>query len=106
MLDLQIGEPSQNFNLEIDTSISTTWIPSVDCKNCKAEKKYNSSASISSITSNETIKIEDYLGNFKGIQVQDKVTIGAINFKMEYFNFQQKREQIRRGDRLLDGVGH
>jgi hypothetical protein len=91
MLNLQLGNPPQNFNLEIDTSLSTTWLPSIDCSNCKVENKYfyNSTASISSRVTNQTILIKDYLGNFKGLQVQDEleIKIDSINFKMENFTF-------------------
>jgi hypothetical protein len=97
ILNLQIGTPPQNFKLEIDTSISTTWLPSVECNNCKSivgneqkyNYKYNSTASNTSKVSNQTIKIENYLGSFKGLQVQDilKIEIDSLNFKLQNFTF-------------------
>ena len=34
-IPIKVGTPGKTFNVQIDTSTSTTWIPSVKCKNCK-----------------------------------------------------------------------
>jgi len=88
----QIGEPNQAFDLELDTTISTTWVPSVNCKNCVSEKKYNSSLSRTARETNQTIKIEDYLGDLKGEVVYDDFHINSLGISLRNFPFIQAIE--------------
>lgn len=89
---VQIGEPNQAFVLELDTTISTTWVPSVSCKNCVTESKYNASESRTSRETNQTIKIEDYLGDLKGEVVYDDFYVNSLNISLRNFPFVQAIE--------------
>ena len=42
---LGIGTPRTYFPVQVDTTTSATWIPSLKCGTCKSFLKYNSSAS-------------------------------------------------------------
>jgi len=88
----QIGEPIQEFILELDTTISTTWVPSVNCKNCATEQKYNASESRTSRETNKTIKVEDYLGDLKGEVVYDDFHINSMGISLRNFPFIQAIE--------------
>jgi len=92
LIKAQIGEPEQEFSLELDTTISTTWVPSVECKNCHTNKKYNASASISARVENQTIKIEDYLADLKGEVVYDNFKINEFKIELKNFSFIQAIE--------------
>ena len=41
-IPIAVGTPKQIYNVQIDTSVATSWLPSALCKNCqKATKFYN-----------------------------------------------------------------
>lgn len=89
VVKVQIGKPSQELTLEIDTTISATWVPSVECTNCISEEKYNSTASRTSTKTNDTLKVKDYLGNLEGNIVYDDFRINELDIELRNFPFIQ-----------------
>ena len=74
ILQLKIGDPSQTFNVQIDTRSSISWLPSKDCSNCfHSTKKYDYYKSYSSKTTDEHIKLKDEDGNnyFKKYKIEE-----------------------------------
>jgi hypothetical protein len=92
VLKVQIGEPNQEFSLEIDTTISTTWVPSINCINCLSNERYNASKSMTSRKTNQTIKIEDYLGDLKGEVIYDDFSIISLGIELRNYPFIQAIE--------------
>jgi len=88
----QIGNPKQELILEIDTTISTTWVPSVDCKSYNATKKYNASISRTVQVTNETLKIEDHMGDLEGKVVYDDFRINDLGIEIRNFPFIQANQ--------------
>ena len=87
---LGIGTPRTYFPVQVDTSTSTTWVPSTKCSNCKSYLKYNSSLSNSSIDSEDTVELFDEDGNLKGIITHDDVQVDQYIIKN--FTFIQAKE--------------
>lgn len=99
----QIGEPDQEFDLELDTTLSTTWVPSVDCINCNSEERYNASDSRTSRYSNHTIKIEDYLGDLRGKMVHDDFRINDLEIDLRNFAFVEATALKKKFDDAPEG---
>ena len=58
-IDLQIGTPGEEYELQLDTSTSTSWIPSYRCKNCiLAHRLYDPEDSRTSSPTNKFIKLD------------------------------------------------
>ena len=87
-IPLKIGTPPEVFNLQVDTSTATTWVPSANCENCALSTKLykETSSSTSSPTDNE-IELEDEDGDVKGYEISDNVILGS--YKLKQFNFVQ-----------------
>ena len=87
-LPLKIGTPGKIFNVQIDTSTSTSWVPSLKCNNCDYSKnKYNERESYTSSPTNEIIEIEDEDGEVEGYKIYDTVSLN--DFKLNQFGFIQ-----------------
>ena len=87
-IPLQIGTPSEEYNVQVDTSTSTSWIPSIRCENCVlAEKFYKEGLSKTSSPTNSMIKLEDEDGNVEGYEISDNVILGK--YKLKQYNFIQ-----------------
>jgi len=87
VVNTEIGYPKQNIVLEIDTTISATWVPSYICENCLSYRKYNSSASRTVKKSNEILKIIDYLGDVEGELIEDDFQVtNAYTDNNTFFN--------------------
>lgn len=85
-IQLSVGTPARNFNVQVDTSTATSWIPSENCKDCvNAQNKYDHEASKTSSPTNKEIEIEDEDGNVKGIELSDNVQLGK--YKLKQFGF-------------------
>ena len=87
-IPLKIGSQGIEFNVQVDTSTSTSWIPSSRCENCVlAQKTYNDVFSSTSSPTNSVIKLEDEDGNVEGYEVSDNVRLGA--YKLKQYGFIQ-----------------
>jgi hypothetical protein len=77
-LALGIGSPPNYFAVQIDTTTSVSWVPSVTCDNCNASSKYNSSESSTSLKTNKTFEVNDVDGDVTGFPVFDTVRIDEL----------------------------
>ena len=85
-IQLSVGTPARTFNVQVDTSTSTSWLPSEKCKDCvNAKNKYDHENSKTSSPTNKEIEIEDEDGNVKGIALSDNFQLG--NYKLKQFGF-------------------
>ena len=85
-IPLQIGTPEEEYELQIDTSTSTSWIPSYRCKNCiMARRLFDPEDSRTSSPTNTFIKIEDEDGDVEGYQTADNIKLGT--YKLKQFSF-------------------
>ena len=87
-IPIKIGTPPEEFNLQIDTSTATTWLPSSNCENCiLSTKLYKESLSNTASPTNIEIEIEDEDGDLKGYEISDNFFLGS--YKLKQFNFVQ-----------------
>ena len=87
-IPLKIGSQGIEFNVQVDTSTSTSWVPSSRCENCVlAQKTYNDVFSSTSSPTNSVIKLEDEDGNVEGYEVSDNVRLGS--YKLKQYGFIQ-----------------
>ena len=85
-IPLKVGTPEKEFNVQVDTSTSTSWIPSAKCKNCVlAEHLYKEEESRSSSPTNSIIKLEDEDGNVEGYEISDNIILGQ--YKLKQYGF-------------------
>ena len=86
---LKVGTPEKLFNVQIDTSVSTCWLPSVKCKNCYYSTNfYNSSESNTSANpSDKEIELDDEDGDVEGYQIDDDISLNG--YKLKKFSFVQ-----------------
>jgi hypothetical protein len=89
---LKVGTPEKLFNVQLDTSVATSWLPSVKCKNCNLSKNlYNESESTtSSESSDKEIELDDEDGDVEGYSINDAVTLNG--YKLKNFSFVQVTE--------------
>ena len=89
---LKVGTPEKTFNVQIDTSVSTCWLPSVKCKNCVLSTTlYNESeSSTSSNPSDEDIELDDEDGDVEGYKIDDDISLNG--YKLQNFSFIQVTE--------------
>ena len=87
-IPIKIGTPPEVFNLQVDTSTATTWLPSSYCENCiLSTKLYKESLSSTSSPTNVEMEIEDEDGDLKGYEISDNFVLGT--YKLKQFNFVQ-----------------
>ena len=87
-IPLKVGTPPEEFNVQIDTSTATTWLPSSNCENCiLSTKLYKEQYSSTSSPTNKEIELEDEDGDLKGYEVSDNFILGS--YKLKQFNFVQ-----------------
>ena len=90
-IPLQIGTPPKTYNLQLDTSTSTTWIPSIKCFNCDFSNiKYNDKESQTSLPTNFKVEINDEDGEVEGYKIYDNIILN--DFKLRQFGFIQVYE--------------
>ena len=89
---LKIGTPPKIFDVQIDTSSSTSWLPSIKCKNCKYSKNFydESQSSTSYNVKGEEIELEDEDGDLEGYQINDNIELNG--YKLTNFSFVQATE--------------
>ena len=83
---LSIGTPSdiQIFEVQVDTTTSETWVPSINTT-YNINPKYDLSLSSSSNTSNKTMEIFDEDGDVSGKATHDVIKIGK--YSLDKFGF-------------------
>ena len=87
-IPLNVGTPTEEFDVQVDTSTSTTWIPSSKCTNCVLAKRlYEDEDSHTSSPTNSIIQLEDEDGNVEGYEISDNVKLG--NYKLKQYGFIQ-----------------
>jgi len=87
-IGLKVGTPGEEYQVQLDTSTSTSWIPSTQCKNCKlARRMYDEEDSRTSSPTSHHIEIEDEDGNVEGYQTSDNIKLG--DYKLKQYGFVQ-----------------
>ena len=91
-IPIKVGNPGKIFNVQLDTSTSTSWLPSIYCKNCdKSNNLYNPKESKTSYTnSEETIELDDEDGDVEGYPTKDNFILNGYN--LQNFSFVQVTE--------------
>ena len=85
-IPLLFGTPEEEYEVQVDTSTATTWIPSSRCKNCiMARRLYDPEDSRTSSPTDSLIEIEDEDGNVEGYQIADNIKLGS--YKLKQFGF-------------------
>jgi hypothetical protein len=87
-IPLLVGTPEEEYNVQVDTSSATTWIPSSHCENCiLAHRLYEEEDSRTSSPTDIHIEIKDEDGNVEGRQISDNIKLG--DYKLKQFGFVQ-----------------
>ena len=91
-IPLKVGTPEKIFNVQIDTSVSTSWLPSTKCKNCDLSTNlYNEKESTtSSNPSEKEIELDDEDGDVEGYKIDDDIVLNG--YKLKNFSFVQVTE--------------
>ena len=85
-IPLEIGTPGEEYEVQVDTSTATSWIPSSSCTNCKlAHRLYDEEDSRTSSPTDHLIEIEDEDGNVEGYQMSDNIQLGR--YKLKQYSF-------------------
>ena len=89
---LKVGTPEKTFNVQLDTSVATSWLPSVKCKNCFYSRNYynESESTSSSNPSDEEIELDDEDGDVEGYTIDDDIILNG--YKLKNFSFVQVTE--------------
>ena len=93
-----LGSKKQSFEVQVDTTTSETWIPSINCtyKVDKFDPKTSSTCELSKLQ----FEIDDEDGNVKGLSFKDSLTVGGFSlnkfgmvlvdsFQAEFKDFKQ-----------------
>ena len=87
-IPLLVGTPEEEYDVQVDTSSATTWIPSSHCENCVlAHRLYEEEDSRTSSPTDIHIEIKDEDGNVEGLQISDNIKLG--DYKLKQFGFVQ-----------------
>ena len=90
-IPLKVGTPEAEYEVQVDTSTATSWIPSSKCKNCKlAHRLYDEEDSRTSSPTDIFLEIEDEDGDVQGYQTSDNIKLGT--YKLKQFGFVQVTE--------------
>ena len=85
-IPLEVGTPEEEYEVQVDTSTATSWIPSSRCTNCAlAHRLYDEEDSRTSSPSDILIEIEDEDGNVEGYQTSDNIQLGK--YKLKQYGF-------------------
>ena len=85
-IPLLVGTPEEEYELQVDTSTATSWIPSSRCTNCiMSHRLYDPEDSRTSSPTDNFIELEDEDGNVEGYQTADNIKLG--NYKLKQFGF-------------------
>ena len=83
IIPISFGSNEEEFGLQVDTTTSETWIPSL--KTTLNVKKYNISDSETSQQTKKTFEVEDEDGDVRGKACYDSIKVGDIS--LEHFGF-------------------
>ena len=86
-ITLNIGNPSQQFSLLLDTGSPYLWINDENCIGCKSQHKFISSLSDTFHQSSDIIKINYLSGEISGNICTDLIKFNSTNSKIQDFNF-------------------
>ena len=85
-IPLLVGTPEEEYEVQVDTSTATSWLPSSRCKNCiMSHRLYDPEDSRTSSPTDNFIQIEDEDGNVEGYQTADNIKLGS--YKLKQFAF-------------------
>ena len=85
-IPLLVGTPEEEYEVQVDTSTATSWLPSSRCKNCiMSHRLYDPEDSRTSSPTDNFIQIEDEDGNVEGYQTADNIKLGS--YKLKQFGF-------------------
>ena len=85
-IPLLVGTPEEEYEVQVDTSSATSWIPSSRCKNCiLAHRLFDPEDSRTSSPTDIHIVIEDEDGNVEGYQMSDNLKLGS--YKLKQYGF-------------------
>ena len=85
-IPLLVGTPEEEYDVQIDTSTATSWIPSSSCSNCiMSHRLYDQEDSRTSSPTDNFVEIEDEDGNVEGYQIADNIKLGS--YKLKQFGF-------------------
>jgi len=85
-IPLLVGTPEEEYEVQVDTSTATSWLPSSRCKNCiMSHRLYDPEDSRTSSPTDNFIQIEDEDGNVEGYQTADNIKLGS--YKLKQFSF-------------------
>ena len=90
-IPIQIGTPGEEYDLQLDTSSATSWIPGYRCKNCiMSHRLYDPEDSRTSSPTNNFITIEDEDVDVEGYQTADNIQLGT--YKLKQFSFVEVKQ--------------
>ena len=85
-IPLLVGTPEEEYEVQIDTSTATSWIPSSRCSNCiMSHRLYDKEDSRTSSPTDNFVEIEDEDGNVEGYQIADNIKLGS--YRLKQFGF-------------------
>jgi len=83
IIPMSFGSDQEEFQIQVDTTTSETWIPSP--KTTLKVKKYNITQSTTGQKTNKTFEVEDEDGDVRGKACYDSVQVGDIT--LNHFGF-------------------
>ena len=83
IIPMSFGSNQEEFQIQVDTTTSETWIPSP--KTTLKVKKYNITQSTTGQKTNKTFEVEDEDGDVRGKACYDSVQVGDIS--LNHFGF-------------------
>ena len=94
-----IGSKGEQFEVQIDTTTSLTWIPSINTT--YSVNKFNPKNSATCSITNLTFEIDDEDGNVKGLSLYDSISVGSYSLDKFGFvladSFQQNFKDFNQG---------
>ena len=83
---IYIGTPAQVFEVQVDTTTSETWVPSINTSR-PITVKYDGAKSKTATVTNKTIELDDEEGDVSGKATFDNIKVGEYEF--DNFGFVQ-----------------
>ena len=83
---IYIGTPAQVFEVQVDTTTSETWVPSINTTR-PITVKYDGAKSKTATVTNKTIELDDEEGDVSGKATFDNIKVGEYEF--DNFGFVQ-----------------
>lgn len=87
-IEVNVGDEEQPFKVQVDTSVSTSWLPSVKCENCVGTQNfYDEEESGTSSPTDQLVTLEDEDGDVRGYKITDNFLLG--NYRLKQYGFVQ-----------------